>query len=52
MTHKRSWDIPDEQELVTASRCIWYTSAWFAALTPLLQVIAIPFLAALLFLSR
>ena len=52
MTHQRSWDIPDEQELVTASRCIELATSWFATLTPFLQAVAIPFLAAMLFLSR
>ena len=52
MTHQRSWDIPDEQELEHASRCFGSATSWFATLTPFLQAIAIPFLAALLFLGR
>jgi len=52
MTHQRSWNIPDEQELEHASRCIGQATSWLASLTPFLQAIAIPFLAALLFLGR
>lgn len=52
MTSRSSWDIPNEEELVTASRCIKLATSWFATLTPFLQATAIPFLAALLLLSR
>ena len=47
-----SWNLPNEDELVTASRCIGLATSWFTTLTPLLQAIAIPFLAAVLFFSR
>ncbi len=52
MKDRKSWDLPSEEELMTASRCIKLATSWFALLTPLLQAIAIPFLAALLFFSR
>ena len=52
MRYSRHWDIPSEEELLTASRCIKLATSWFALLTPLLQAIAIPFLAAALFFSR
>ena len=52
MNNRGSWELPSEEELVTASRCIKLATSWFALLTPLLQAIAIPFLAAALFFSR
>ena len=53
MTSRKSWGIPkEEEELMTASRCIKLATSWFALLTPLLQAIAIPFLAALLLFGR
>ncbi len=52
MNNRGSWELPSEEELVTASRCIKLSTSWFAKLTPLLQAIAIPLLAGLLFFSR
>ncbi len=52
MTDRKSWDLPSEEELMTVSWCIKLAISGFATLTPLLQAIAIPFLAALLFFSR
>lgn len=52
MKDRKRWDLPSDEELVTASRCIGLAHSWFALLTPLLQAVAIPFLAALLLFGR
>ncbi len=52
MANSKSWNIPNDDELITASRCIELAHSWFALMTPLLQAIAIPFLAALLLFGR
>lgn len=52
MKKQIAWDLPSEDELMTASRCIKLATSWFELLTPLLQAIAIPFLAAMLIFNR
>jgi len=52
MTHQRSWDIPNEKELEEMSRVIRVSGSLINTVSLWAQAAAIPFLTALLFLSR